>query len=321
MKYRLDRSSPIPLYHQIAETVRWKISTGHLRAGERLPPVREAAEAFGANRHTVRQAYRELARDGLVESLGPRGTWVMGWNDTRGRGAGAAEERSFLERAVREAKERFGMGPEELLRRLAAHFSAEPRAVIHVLECSESQCLDHAEELRARWDVEVRPWSLESTGEPPPGTLVATYFHYAEILRRWPHRKADVHFVAIQPDPELVPQVAGMLGSDARLIACDFDETKARNLTADLAVLFPPERFRIDVLVVEKAGDALARPADTAPVCFAPRVFAALTDREKNHPRAVKARFVIEPQALDDLGSRLGWRSAARSAPDPRTAR
>ena len=58
-----DPQSPVPLYHQIAEALRARMERGELRAGDALEPMRQAAERFGVNLHTVRHAYTALARD------------------------------------------------------------------------------------------------------------------------------------------------------------------------------------------------------------------------------------------------------------------
>lgn len=312
MQLPLDRDSPVPLYHQIAEALRWQISTGRLAAGERLPAVREAADELGVNMHTVRRAYAALAEDGLVESSGGRGTWVLGRRD----GGDAApdppadEVERFVRAVARKARQRFGLSPEELVRRLAG-LPAEPTEsvppTVCVLECSESQCADHCRELAAVWQVDARPWSLERPGEPPAGPLVATYFHYAEILRRWPRRRADLHFVPIHVDPGLPHRLA----SGARLDACEMDDDRARNLQADLEALFPPGAVPVTERVVTDPGDALAAAGGDTLLCFAPRAWARLTEEQQRHPRARKVRYVIENGALDELGRRLGWTPAA----------
>jgi hypothetical protein len=54
---------------QIAGTLRERIRTGALRAGDRLPTQAELAEEFGVERSTVRQALRALQDDGLLSNV------------------------------------------------------------------------------------------------------------------------------------------------------------------------------------------------------------------------------------------------------------
>ena len=66
----------IYLYHQIAESIRQDILEGSLKAGERLPSVRELTGKWGCTGGTVQRAYQDLARQGLVNSRPGRGTFV-----------------------------------------------------------------------------------------------------------------------------------------------------------------------------------------------------------------------------------------------------
>ena len=77
MKIQLDHASPVPLYHQISEAIRYRIATGAVPPGTVLPPLREAARLWGANLHTVRRAYTELGRTGIVVTRVARGTVVL----------------------------------------------------------------------------------------------------------------------------------------------------------------------------------------------------------------------------------------------------
>ncbi|MFG2354225.1 winged helix-turn-helix domain-containing protein [Streptomyces sp. NPDC048521] len=54
---------------EIADTLRERIRTGALRAGERLPTQAELAEEFGVERGAVRQALRALQQDGLLSDV------------------------------------------------------------------------------------------------------------------------------------------------------------------------------------------------------------------------------------------------------------
>ncbi len=63
----VDRNSIVPIYQQIYEELRESILAGTLPELTRLPTERMLAERLGVNRSTVVHAYRDLARDGLIE--------------------------------------------------------------------------------------------------------------------------------------------------------------------------------------------------------------------------------------------------------------
>ncbi len=54
---------------EIADTLRDRIRSGDLKAGDRLPTQAELAEEFGVERGTVRQALRVLQEDGLLSNV------------------------------------------------------------------------------------------------------------------------------------------------------------------------------------------------------------------------------------------------------------
>ncbi|MGE3174597.1 MAG: PLP-dependent aminotransferase family protein [Planctomycetota bacterium] len=73
----LDRAAPATLGDQIAAHYRAAIAAGQLRPGDRLPPIREVAEASGVTRAVVQDAYKKLSDAGLVAAEVGRGTTVL----------------------------------------------------------------------------------------------------------------------------------------------------------------------------------------------------------------------------------------------------
>lgn len=80
----VDRGSPVPLYHQVAEHLRRLIASGGLTSGEHLPNELELAALFGLSRPTMRQALDELVRDGLIVRRRGVGTVVTPHDFRRG---------------------------------------------------------------------------------------------------------------------------------------------------------------------------------------------------------------------------------------------
>jgi len=89
---RIDPSSPIPLYAQIASRIRLAIATGDVAPAARLPSVRDLASQLRVNPATVVRAYSELEQDGLVETRGTTGVFVKAVTQARcdGEKRGAA---------------------------------------------------------------------------------------------------------------------------------------------------------------------------------------------------------------------------------------
>ncbi|MDO8348955.1 MAG: winged helix-turn-helix domain-containing protein, partial [Planctomycetota bacterium] len=73
----LDRQARLPLTAQIVAFYAEAIRDGRLRAGDRLPPIRDISKACDCTRAVVQDAYRLLATRGLVEGTVGRGTTVL----------------------------------------------------------------------------------------------------------------------------------------------------------------------------------------------------------------------------------------------------
>ncbi|MET0568754.1 MAG: GntR family transcriptional regulator [Hyphomicrobiaceae bacterium] len=72
----LKRSSPEPLYRQLAAYLEGEIDSGRLRPGDRLESEGLLAERFRISRITLRQAVAELVRKHLLVRKQGKGTFV-----------------------------------------------------------------------------------------------------------------------------------------------------------------------------------------------------------------------------------------------------
>jgi GntR family transcriptional regulator len=73
----LSEADPLPLYAQLAQRLRARVSQGEWRKGDRLPSHDVLAENYSVARVTVRQAISLLEIDGLLASRRGRGTFVV----------------------------------------------------------------------------------------------------------------------------------------------------------------------------------------------------------------------------------------------------
>lgn len=298
----LRPGSPVPLYHQIAEHLRYAIATGELSPGGRLPPVRAAAERWSVNLHTVRRAYAALAAEGLVEIRGARGTVVRPRPPQR---AGALA--AFLAEMVARGRAEHGLSPGELAWRLQRWPRTGQGPAVCFLECSLGQAAGHAAEIAAAFDVEAHGAAFGSLDRPPDGAVVATYFHYNDLRVRWPAALPAIRFVAIRPDPSLVDRLpAPRRGGRLRLLLCETDAAKAASIAADLSLLLPASRYRIEPRAVDEPGELLAAKGRT-PLLFSPRVWARLRDAERADRRACEVRYLIPGDELEALARHFGW--------------
>jgi GntR family transcriptional regulator len=93
-------NSRIPLYYQLENVIREKISSGAFAAGERLPTEIEMIEAYGVSRITVRQALSALTEEGLIERQQGRGTFVANRKSRKGRFSGTIHLTGSLDELI-----------------------------------------------------------------------------------------------------------------------------------------------------------------------------------------------------------------------------
>jgi len=113
MFIRIEASSAVPVYRQIVDQVTYQIAGGGLRAGERLPSVRDLARQLPANQNTVLKAYDLLERDGLISRRQGDGTFVQDAPPTLKKSERLKRVSAILGQAAAQAVH-FEINPEEL---------------------------------------------------------------------------------------------------------------------------------------------------------------------------------------------------------------
>jgi DNA-binding transcriptional regulator YhcF (GntR family) len=301
---RLDHASPTPLYHQIVQAIRWRIGTGVLRPGDPLPAIRDAAEQWGVNYHTVRRAYHELSTAGWVDSSPGTGTRVAQIQPADGVQRGDLID-EWLTQVMATAQNQYGLSAETLAT-LVRERQRTLRVV--VVECNRHQAVTLSRQVERTLPVDALPWSLEEIGEPPEVPIIGTYFHHGEMRTRWPHRLADMHFVALTVDRDIEERVAAAAARrDAQLLwLVERDIGTAHEMaTAVSAVLAP--RYEIRPVVV-KADELLNSLPENQLVLVAPRLW----DELPPVVRADERVLAVEPVIIEHDLQRV-WRSLKSS--------
>ena len=74
--FTVDARSGVPIYLQLIDQVKRAVALGTLSVGEQLPTVKALALKLTVNPNTVARAYRDLERDGVIETSPGRGSFV-----------------------------------------------------------------------------------------------------------------------------------------------------------------------------------------------------------------------------------------------------
>lgn len=121
-KLFLSNHDSTPMYEQIMEQITAKVMAGDWRPGQSLPSIRELASASSVSVITVKRAYLELERAGVIVTR-------------QGKGSFVAETQDLAKQLVRDefdahlmgmvgAAHKLGMGEREVVEHVSAAMAA-----------------------------------------------------------------------------------------------------------------------------------------------------------------------------------------------------
>ena len=113
------------LYEQIVSGLKRAIGDRKLTPGDALPSFRQLAEEMLVSVITVKRAYEELEREGIIYRRQGLGTFVAEGGGDRSREVKIEHARTLLKTAAREATEA-GLKPAELRRLFLETLNEKP---------------------------------------------------------------------------------------------------------------------------------------------------------------------------------------------------
>jgi GntR family transcriptional regulator len=123
MRIYITPGDGTPIYRQIMNQVKYLVSSGRLKPGDELPPIRTLAQQLVINPNTVARAYRELESLGLLNSRQGSGTRVAEGGSPL---AQKEKERILADRvdALLAEAAHLGFGLEDVLKRVRTRHAA-----------------------------------------------------------------------------------------------------------------------------------------------------------------------------------------------------
>lgn len=114
--FAISQSDKRPMYLQIMEQIKQRIAVGDWGEGQAIPSIRQLAVDLQVSVITVKRAYLELEREGVIVTQHGKGSRVA---STPGIGARLREQElsQHLEQAMRIAAQ-LGISPDEVEERL-----------------------------------------------------------------------------------------------------------------------------------------------------------------------------------------------------------
>ena len=115
MYLRLNYQSGEAIYRQIVEQVKYKVASGELSPGQRLPSIRELAKQLKINPRTVVKSYEELRAAGLAVMRQGQGVFIT---ENQALASAKTRQKTIADMTRRMFSEamRIGADKEEILR-------------------------------------------------------------------------------------------------------------------------------------------------------------------------------------------------------------
>ncbi|WP_455749393.1 GntR family transcriptional regulator [Paraclostridium bifermentans] len=104
LNINISNTSTTPLYEQIKNQIKNQILDSTLKQGEGLPSIRNFAKELKVSIITIKRAYEELEKEGFIETIAGRGTFVSMQNKERLRETALYEIENKLEIVIKQAK-------------------------------------------------------------------------------------------------------------------------------------------------------------------------------------------------------------------------
>ena len=227
---QLDPTSDRPLFRQIADQILRAVREGKLPEGSRLPTERELSEELRLARGTVKKAYEELVREGIIQVRRGQGTFV-------GRSVQPVET-GRKERALQQIGrlldelERMRFSPREI--ETLVHISLlermEKKATFHVaaVDCNTESLDMFHKQLAYMKGIDLQKFLLhEILGNSsslsrlePFKLIIVTSTHYNDLLRAFPSLEERIVQVAVSPSPETILELGSIGPGNTVGIVC-----------------------------------------------------------------------------------------------------
>lgn len=114
MEIIISNSSDKPIYEQITSQIKAMIMTEELVTGDSIPSMRSLAKKIHVSVITVQKAYEELHRDGFIETIVGKGSFVSANN----KETILEEQNKILEKQISDAcdiAKKSGINKEQLI--------------------------------------------------------------------------------------------------------------------------------------------------------------------------------------------------------------
>ena len=194
--FQIDPQLDIPIYRQLVDKIRTAVKKGDLTSGQQLPTVHDLADQLSVARGTVKRAYDELERLGLLEKNQGRGTFIR----YQSSNSGSRKEQAMdaIDKLLDQLEE-IGFSPMEIniFLSLKQRERSEKLSVVKaaLIECNPENLSQISEQLRQIKGVDLHSYLLDTIRQYPyqldeeVELVIATAEHAEYLESILPQRK------------------------------------------------------------------------------------------------------------------------------------
>ncbi len=203
--YKINPELDVPIYRQLVDSIRTAVKKGELVSGQQLPTVQEVTEQLGIARGTIKRAYDELERAGLVEKVQGRGTFVR----YQPANSGSRKEQAMAAiDSLLDQLDEMGLSATEinifLTLKLRERAEEEAHVKVAVVECNPENLSQMSEQLRHLQGVDLYSYMLDNIRQYPyklneDFDLIVTTSSHANYLESVLPVKKRIARVAFRP--------------------------------------------------------------------------------------------------------------------------
>ena len=278
--FQINPELNIPIYRQLTDSIRSAVKRGALTSGQQLPTVQDLSADLGIAVGTIKRAYDELEREGIVAKVQGRGTFVcyepVNLESRKDRAMAAIDE--LLCRL-----EEMGLSTSEinifLNLKLRERAEEEKRVKVAILECNPENLSNMSEQLRTIEGMELHAHLMDSIAQYPYKlgedidlvVTTATHAQQVESMLPVPVRVIRVGLrLAPSSLAEIVKlrahQVAGILCYSLRFghLLQRTCQTYAEDIMVPEPMVFASD---MDITAFLKGKDAVLVPKDFGKYC------------------------------------------------------
>ncbi len=211
--FTINPNLDIPIYQQLVDAITIAVKKGDFKHGQKLPTVFEMTESINVARGTVKRAYDELERNGIIEKVQGRGTFVC-YQPTN---SGSRKEQAMISiNKMFSELEQMGFSNSEinifLNLKLRERSEEESNLKVAVIECNPETLSQISDQLRSVGGVDLYSYMLESIKEYPYKIsegfdLVVTTSSHAQYLENTLPLKKKIVRIALRPSPRCLSHI------------------------------------------------------------------------------------------------------------------